>query len=498
MPAVPVNPDEILKEIHDLKETLQEDSKTIGERLAETEARAVKALEAVDELRKQNLQPTTPLPIELGAFADQRGGMFDGRAPVPYKRMLEMPLNDPTLVPSDRERVARLHELHTAMVIRFDYLARKKPAHEDQSWIIREIRKAPEFPAYASAMVAAGYARAANDVLNPGGGEGANLDFTLLTGTLLERIALASRVSSQFQTITLPRAKTDYPALRADTIGIWGGGTTKNPVTDADNIAAGPAAVFRLFPDLGSVGFACEHCLGYFCYNDDMLEDSVVPLLPMLTEQAVIMIARAKDQGAISGDSVGGHMDSDVTGGNDFRKAIDGLRIMGSNNTATITAAITSADFNTLRIKLGKWGEDPGQLVMFLNVTDWLKLNTDTDLKSAAVVGLDRATLRTGVVDQVFGIDVVVSEFIRRDLNTSGVFDNTTTNNTIEVLCNRTRFLWGQTREVRTESVRAPQALANWIQADARLDFQAIDKEKGTQIFASGDAPVAVGVDVTD
>lgn len=492
----PVTPEQILQEVSDLKTHLQDQTKTIGEKLAETETAAQKALEGLAELRKSNLSSGVPMPFLAGEAATQQGGMFDGRAQIPYTRMLQMPINDPAILPRDRERVAALHDLHTAMVIRFDYLSRKKPAHLGQEWIMREILRAPEYPAYAQAMVAAGYARAANDVLNPAGGEGANLDFTLLTGTLLERVALATQVASQFETITLPRSKTDFPVLRGDVTAKWG--ATTAPVTDGDNIAGGPASALRLVPDFGSIGFACEHCLGYICYNDDQLDDSVIPIVPQLTQQLVIGIARAKDTGAINGDSVSTHMDSDTTAANDFRKAIDGMRIMGSNNEANINAAISSADVNTLRLKLGKWGANPSELVFIINVTDWLKLMADTNLLTVDKIGIDRATLRTGVIDRIFGIDVVVSEFIRRDLNVSGDFDNTTTDNTCEVLCNRTRFLWGQVREVRTEQVRAPQALANWVQADARFDFQAIDKEKGTQIFPSGDAPVAIGINVTD
>src|SRR5262245_38751137 len=146
-----VTPDDILKEIHDLKSHMQDESKSVGERLAETEKAAQAALDAASELRKAQLSPGVPMPYLAGEAASQPGGMFDGKAQLSYKRMLETPLNDPTLLPRDRERLATLHDMHTAMVIRFDYLSRKKPAHEGPDWIMRKMRTAPEFPGYANA-----------------------------------------------------------------------------------------------------------------------------------------------------------------------------------------------------------------------------------------------------------------------------------------------------------------------------------------------------------
>lgn len=491
----PVTGEQILKEVADLRTQMADDTKTVGERIAGAEELAKQAVEDLKEFRKQQLAPGSPVPDDIRMVQSQRGGMFRGPLRVPYSRMLQAMPSDADIRPHDREQLSDLQTMHTAMVIRYDYLKRHKPDIAGPDWMVRELQKAPEWPAFANAYVDAGYARAANDIMNPAGGEGVNLEFTLLTGQLLEYVRLATTVAPQFREVTLPRHKTEFPVLRGDTKAKLGG--TSLPATNADNVAGAPLSAYRLTADFGKIAFDCKHCLGFLMYNDDMVEDSVVPIVPVLTEQTAIMIARATDAAIINGDLTGTHMDSDVTAADDFRKAWYGLRKLSQNNEASIGAAITVPDIQTMEFKLGKFAQRPQELVLFLSIKEWLKLMQDDKVRLVLNAGVDLATLRTGVISNLFGIDIVVTEEIRRDLNASGDFDNTTTTKTIEILCNRTRFWIGRTRDVRTETVRAPQALTNWVQADVRLDFQPIDKESTDTIFAAGDAPVCVGINVT-
>ena len=497
MPQEQVSADQILKEVHDLREYMADENKTVNERVAGAEAMAKETLENLKEYKRAQLAPTTPAPIDITGAMTQRGGLFQGGYRLPYTRMLMAETNDPDVRASDREQLHELQTLATAMTIRYYYLLKKAPRLGGEDWLVRELQKAPEWPAFSSAYVSAGYARAANDILNPSGGEGAQLEFTLLTGQLIEYIRLATIVAAQFREVTLPRHKCDFPILVGDTRAKLGG--TNLPATDASNIGGGPLSNYRLFPDFGQIEFDCKHCLGFLLYNDDMVEDSVVPIVPILQEQTGIMIARATDGAIINGDIAASMDSADVPAAEDFRRAWNGLRRLGQNQETAIAATIVATDISTIRAKMGKYGINPSDLVLFLSPTEWLRLLTDATLKTVDVAGIDRATLRTGVVDQVWGIDVVVTEEIRRDLNAGGDYDNVTLTKTIEILCNRTRFWLGRTRDVRTEMVRAPQALANWVQADLRRDFKPIDLDRttgsgATFLFPAGPAPVAIAI----
>jgi hypothetical protein len=199
-------------------------------------------------------------------------------------------------------------------------------------------------------------------------------------------------------------------------------------------------------------------------------------------------------------------MDSDVSEPA-FATAIDGLRKMGEDNEfdAGASLAIAAVDGNSLQQKLGKWARRQEDLIWIMNVQEWLRLAADSDLKTANTYGIDRATLRQGVTNQVWGMDIVLSPEVRRDLDTNGVNSGTASLDVLActIVCNRKRFWIGEKNQLDVEMVRVPAALGNWIQADLRTDFQALDKEKADQTFdstfvtANGGAPVAVQVDVS-
>ena len=490
--------DKVLKEVHDLHQVMQDQGKTLNERMQNAEQLAKDAVENLQAFRRQFVSPATPIADDQAVYAQQRGGLFDGKMQIPYQRMISLAPSSPALAPKDVERLKLVQDLHDAVCIRWDFIKKTKPDQAGGDWMLKKMWESSDFKLYAQHLVDAGYLKAANDILNPIGGAGVNLDFTLLSAQLIDLVRIEAIVASQFQSVPLTRAKQEFPALRGDTRALLGGTTL--PVTDADNISGGPPSAFRVNPTLGQVAFDAVHCLGFLMYTDDMIEDSVVPLLPMLRNQAAIMIARALDAAIINGDDTASHMDSDTTAASDFRKAWDGLRKLGENAEILQSGEpILSAHIPEMLLKMGKFGTSVDQCVLIIAAQEYLKLLADPDLKTVDRIGIDRATLRTGVIDRIYGVDVVISGDVRRDLNTGGVYDGTTTNNTIEIIARRDRFWLGIKHDVRLEQVRAAQALANWIQADLRCDWQAIDKNDTDNVFAGGlsDYPLAISTDVS-
>ena len=496
-----VTADDVLKSVHDVKEIMQNELKTVGERLTEAKGLAEQALASQAELRRQFVSPGAPVTVEQGEHAAQKGGLFEGRFKLGYQKMIDLSPTSAALLPRDRERLKAIQDLHDAVVIRFYTESRKFQAYQHDK-VMEAVTSSVDFQLYAQQLINAGYAKAANDILNPAGGTGVNLDFTLLSSQLIDLVRISAIVANQFQRIPLTRAKQEFPALRSDTKSVLGGGLTPAlPGTDPATITAVPPTAGILRPGFGQVAFACIHNLGFIMWTDDMAEDSVVPFLPLIREQGGIMIARGEDAAIINGDTQTTHIDTDTTNTYDIRKAWNGLRRLGMNNEDATTAGVAAADFNLLMRLMGKYARNPGELVMFMNVIDWLKLAADTTLTTVDKIGIDRATLRTGVIDRVFGVDIVVTEEVRRDLAVDGEYDGTTTDNTVLIMCNRTRFWLGQKGETKVEQVRVPQALGNWLQVDVREDFKPLDLDDTVSplIFPTGgNIPVALRVNVTD
>lgn len=499
----PVTADEILKQITDLQKIMQDNNKSVEERLEEAKRAGAEQLEAkMSAFRREFVSANGPMTEEQGRVATQKGGIFEGRFQLGYQKMLDLPTSNPALLPRDKERLKAIQDLHDAMVIRYFAAGKKLGDRATKTEIMKEMEKSTDFQLYAAQLVNAGYAKAANDILNPAGGTGVNLDFTLLSSQLIDLVRLSAVVAAQFRRVPLTRAKQEFPALRADTKSVLGSGLTTYPVpaNDPASVAAFPQSTMLVRPSYGQVAFSCVHNLGAIAYTDDMVEDSVVPFLPQMREQGAIMLARGEDAAIINGDTQATHIDTDVTATFDIRKAWNGLRRLGMNNELDVAGPIASSHFNSLMQLLGKYATNPGELVMFLNVIDWLKLAADTNLNTVEKIGIDRATLRTGVINQVSGVNIVVTEEIRRDLDIDGEFDGAPTDNTIEILCNTTRFWLGQKGETKVEEVRVPQALGSWLQVDVREDFKPLDIDDTVSplIFPTGGSvPVAIAVNVT-
>lgn len=494
----PVTADDVLKSIHDVKEIMQNNQKTMDERVNEAKGLAERALAQQDAFRKEFVSPNAPITDEQGAYATQNKGLFEGRFKLGYQKMIDLSPSNPALLPRDSERLKTIQDLHDAVLIRF-WTEAYKQSHYVHERVMEKVAASLDFQLYAQQLVAAGYAKAANDILNPVGGTGANLDFTLLSSQMVDLVRLSVRVAAQFRTIPLTRAKQEFPALRSDTKSVLGGGVSL-PSNDPAGIGAVPPANAILRPGFGQVAFAAVHNLGFIMWTDDMAEDSVVPFLPLIREQGAIMLARGRDAAIINGDVQTTHIDSDTTAAYDIRKAWNGLRRLGMNNEDNTAAGIVALDFNTLMKLMGKYAQNPADLVMFMNIIDWLKLAADSTLLTVDKIGIDRATLRTGVTDRVFGVDIVVTEEVRRDLAVDGEYDGVTTDNTVLIMCNRNRFWLGQKGETKVEQVRVPQALGNWLQVDVREDFKPLDLDDTVSplIFPSGgNVPVALRVNVT-
>lgn len=500
----PINGEQLAQEIRETFTRMQDETKSLGEKLNENVEQTKKLSEQVQAIRRERVGPGAPIAEDQAEAATQRGGIFDGKMKLQYQRMLQLSPKHTALAPRDSERLRAIQDLHDAVVFRYHFEA-YKDSQRSRNEIVATIAQSTDFKLYANALVDAGYLRAANDILNPAGGTGVNLDYTLLSSQMIDLVWIEAVVSAQFPMVQLTRAKQDFPALRAHTKSLLGGGLTTYgvPANDPASVGTYPQATMLVRPTFGQVSFDCIHNVGAIAWTDDMAEDSVVPFLDQMRRQGAVMIARGRDSAIINGDTAGTHFDTGYTvSAYDMRKAWDGLRKWGVNNEATISNPITVDDINTLMQKLGPWARNPGELVLFLNVVDWLKLAADTDVKTVQNVGIDMATLRQGVVNRVYGVDIVLTEEIGRNLNVGGIYDGVTTDNTIEILVNRTRFWHGIRHDARVEMVRVPQALGQWLQVDVREDFQPIDVDAGstfdaTFITNNGGAPVAIAVDVT-
>jgi hypothetical protein len=254
------------------------------------------------------------------------------------------------------------------------------------------------------------------------------------------------------------------------------GGTTRMPylVSGCQPFLVGvpaagdldPADIQRSVPsttDLTAVPFTWGVSLPA---NRDMIEDSII----QWGRFGSLMLAEAERDGEedyiINGDTNGG--DTGLASWNprgrwgtlghsrDHRKSGIGLRHFSIDvGSSGSLAAETAVGLQAEQIHL----DSPQAMANIAHITspEWflLKLLTDTNLLTVDKYG-DLATLRTGEVAKVFGKPVVISEFVDKEYNASGIYDHATRTKTGVISVNTSRWKRGIRRGPRTEAETRP------------------------------------------
>lgn len=205
----------------------------------------------------------------------------------------------------------------------------------------------------------------------------------------------------------------------------------------------------------------------------DEEEDTVLPLIDFLRASATRRIARAIDKAILRGDgglsgftsnSVGApsasHWPSVVTG-------ITKLAADASLNEATASSSTkpAPADIANARALLGKYGLQLGdQLVYITSVEGYNSLVAESDFRTVDKFG-PNATYLTGSLGAIYGIPVVISEFM----------DNVgTTNNVAGALVYKPGFVIGERRGMEIESEYEPRQQVTAMYMSTRFDFKAL------------------------
>ena len=137
--------------------------------------------------------------------------------------------------------------------------------------------------------------------------------------------------------------------------------------------------------------------------DNNIDEEVLVNLMPMLVESVARAHARAVDDAVLNGTSGGS-------------QAFDGLEALaGSNSFTTSVAAagtgvVDAADFLSARKLMGKYGMMPEDLIYVVSQKRYYDLIADAGFADITDVGSDVATKITGSVGSIFGTPVVVSD----------------------------------------------------------------------------------------
>lgn len=296
---------------------------------------------------------------------------------------------------------------------------------------------------------------------------------TIYSSDFTDKYRLQLKVAAMFPTIDMPGKVFVLPTSTADATAYVPGENTA------------PTAVNQT---TSNVTLTAVKVAAYINLSDEIDEDASVAVLPIVQQALAQALYNAKETAIINGDKQGGHMDSDTTDAADVRKAFDGLRQTAATASTTLDlGTFTTTNLRALRAMLGKYGIDQTQLAWITSINGYTKM-----LGLAEVLTRDKygafgeggpvGTVLSGELAKFDGAPVIVSEFVRQDLNALGVYDGQTTDNSQVLIVNHRQFIVGNRLGITVESWYDPKIGQHQLVARERYDFQPLRGTTGTAV----------------
>lgn len=244
---------------------------------------------------------------------------------------------------------------------------------------------------------------------------------------LMELIQSRLKVLGNFETINIPRGVWQYPITSGRPTAYLGSEQTGDEATKTYSASN---------PTTGTINVTAKKLGIRVPFSEELEEDSIVPVLPALRRNTAYHLARAIEDAGLNGDTASPHMDNDITAATDRRKAWIGLRAQAVDLGTTVRTSLSTFSAANLRKMLSTMNEygidDPSEnLILVTGPKAYFR--HFSDLANAARTpegngggGLVRMPDGSLKFD---GIPIIASPVSREDLNTVGVRDSTTQDN---------------------------------------------------------------------
>lgn len=295
---------------------------------------------------------------------------------------------------------------------------------------------------------------------------------TGFTPELRELIKIKLQVAGLFEMLTLTRSPWELPVNLTDTEGSYIAESTtvasNNPYDDTN---------VQTVSDY-KVTFTAKKMRSRIVTSGEMVEDSIVPIIPFIRRQLVEILAQSLEIAILDGDATTAHFDSDITwGAPEIRSVWHGLRnycLLGDDAAVFTTDVNADGDRElTIRGKMGEYGVNPNDLAYIVGINYYIQLLKKEHVETLEKYG-PNATILSGELARIYGAPVIVSRHVREDLNASGVHDGTTEDNSYELCVNRRGFMLAEVRPITLESERLINTDQTNIVAMRRVDFQPV------------------------
>lgn len=286
-----------------------------------------------------------------------------------------------------------------------------------------------------------------------------------------------NRLAVDAKTFRVPVADEDTDGdvamFKSGTFATGIGDTTNVPTSNQNSIA--------------SVDFTPHKFMATTHLAKDEEEDTVLPLLDFLRAAATRRLARAIDKsilrgtGALTGFTAAPTNTVGPGSSTGYASVITGItKLAASASLTTATgSSSTKADPTNIaaaRTLMGKYGLQLGNdLVYVTSIEGYNNLVTTSDFRTVDKFG-PNATYLTGSVGAIYGIPIVISEF----LDVAG-----TTGNTLGTLLYKPGFMIAERRGIEIESEYEPRQQVTAMYMSTRFDFKALTTNSSAALDAT-------------
>ena len=217
------------------------------------------------------------------------------------------------------------------------------------------------------------------------------------------------KLAQAFREITI-NSQTQVLPIQTDALpAAWGANTAA-----AGNLTNRPQVTGNQY-NAAQVILKANRLVSTTFMDNNVDEEVLVNLMPMLIDSVARAHARAVDNAIINGTSGGD-------------EGFDGLEALaGSNSVAVLNStgaadtSVTAAEFLAGRKLMGKYGMDPSDLVYVVSQARYYDLLSDAAFADITDVGSDIATKITGTVGAIYGTPVIVSDQLETEANAASV-----------------------------------------------------------------------------
>lgn len=296
---------------------------------------------------------------------------------------------------------------------------------------------------------------------------GGNWVPTLMAQTFIEDYQLAYLVEDKFTNVPMPSNPFDYPI--------------QTSVTKARKIAENTTITDTTF-GTGKITFTAVKIGEYYKLSTEITEDTAPDMIALARKELVDAQRRAVETAILNGDSTSPHIDSDTNAAaaDVAEKLWNGLRVRALGNSANggttdFGGAIVSESLlRQQRQDMKKFGVNSADLMYIAGPSVYQQLMNLQNVATVEKFG-PQATVLRGALAAYQGVPIITSEFMREDLNASGVYDGTTTTMGGLLLVNMRRFWTGTRRGIEMRLAQSLPGDDQLLMASyQRRDFQGV------------------------